>query len=360
MHLQVTLEAGDDQQEQCGDAFDSAPSTFALSALVPPGRQPWSNGAVALTPGSSAVASYLRSSRSSIDSVDWTDVDTQLLRLYALLGTDIAPWLPSATPASVLQPLTLAQSSSFATRAMGVAILAAESQLSSYLSIGSCMLSAAAPNATMPDILDSLASQLLGPSAATPVQLTSPVWALNALLAATGSVTSANITAILPDINTTAQVLASIAGSAEAVRSTAASIMAGANPTGGLDVLASLQVLSQIPPVQEDACAAVQANIVGQADLTAYLPATLPIALGAVSSASERRGRVFTTLRCLGVHLLASPVPWGARVCLSVDCYQLKRGTALDSLASLGRSCIKGAPCTAYSLHHMLLASGCT
>ena len=262
----------------CMDSFSGSSLPLTFYAALPPvaGLEPLSLTVSSLT-------TLVSGSNAPDMLTSWAAVDSTLVQTYAIFGVDMNNMLSQLPPPSTLQPLVLAQAQSPTFRALGVAMMVAESQVTGFLALGAELLLSSIPGLPggISTAIDLLSSELVAQAQRMPTPPPTSSLLTNALF-----VTSV-ITAAFKDagsggstnqINMVSAVIASLAEPGEVFRMPAVQIMQGNAPPRGLDVLSAFMAMAQMPTVQADASAAVrQSVLIGSLlPLLPFLPAELP------------------------------------------------------------------------------------
>ncbi|KAG1656637.1 hypothetical protein FOA52_008861 [Chlamydomonas sp. UWO 241] len=274
----------------CTDTFSDTAGVL-LSAVYPPtaGEPDYASAVLTASVATTAVAGYMSLSTYTGDGA-WSDVDDALNTLYTNLALDYQPPLSGLPPAITLQPLLYAQMDALDDRALGVGLCAVESQLSAYLSLGNCLLTAALPGLNATAANSYLAEQLFSSAAAT-AAAGAVRGTLSVLSFVTGALTDAMagatvtwgptlnateraqlVTAASAFISETSAVITGMADLEGGPLRAANAVMAGALPVTGMNVMEEFMQAARLKGVQAEACVAVTAFVGG--DTTALQPFT--------------------------------------------------------------------------------------
>lgn len=125
---QVIVGANDTGGLPCTDSFTNTLQRTPMLATVPDvSGLPDPSATLTISTATTAVASYLLASGSPNT---WPSINDLTSRLFAFLGVDYSSALPGLGPAALIQPMELARNSGARFRALGVALMAVEAQVS--------------------------------------------------------------------------------------------------------------------------------------------------------------------------------------------------------------------------------------
>ena len=263
----------------CTDSFSGASLPLIFSATMPP-LSVDAVGNLSLTLSSMTTVVSGSSAQGSLAS--WDDVDSALVQTYALMGVDMSDMLSLLPPPCTLQPLVLAQAQSPTIRALGVAMMAVESQVTGFLALGAELLISSIPQLTggMSAAINLLSQKLVIQAQQQPITssslLTNAPFVTSVITAAFNEAQGSSGSTY--QINLVSSVVASLSGPAELYRVPAVQVMRGGVPVRGLDVLSAFTTVAQMPAVQAGASAAVRQSVLSGSTqaLLPYLPSGLP------------------------------------------------------------------------------------
>lgn len=283
--MQVSVQSGKTGLP-CVDAYSNASLSLVFSATMPAPTGTSGGNTSLLT--LSSMATLVSGSYSTGSLTSWQAVDIALEKTYALMGVNISPLISLLPPLYTLQPVILAQAQSPTNRALGVAMMACESQVTSFLALGAELIISALPDLSggVSAAVNYLSKELVTQAEQQPFPtsaslLTNIPFVTSVLMAALQSAGSSDVS----QVNMTANVITSIAGTAETYRFPAVQIMQGTPTAGGLNVLSAFTAVGQIPAVQAQASAAVHMSVITGSTqyLLPFLPASLTYLLQQVS-----------------------------------------------------------------------------
>jgi hypothetical protein len=128
---QVIVSANDTGSLPCMDAFSDTQQRIPMLASVPDvSTLSDPSSTLTISSATTAVASYLMASGGQST---WASVNDLTTRLYGFLGVDYSGVLPGLPPSALIQPLQLAKDASARSRALGVALMAVEAQVSGHM-----------------------------------------------------------------------------------------------------------------------------------------------------------------------------------------------------------------------------------
>uniref|UniRef100_A0A7S2QSG0 Uncharacterized protein n=1 Tax=Chlamydomonas chlamydogama TaxID=225041 RepID=A0A7S2QSG0_9CHLO len=272
----------------CKDLYSNTGQLVQFQALLPPDTGVWTGQTMSLTASTTVAAAYLRNS--SLSSLPSTAPDTALRSLYNGLGLDLTSTYAQAYPTpSTLLPSVLISSSSLRDRGLGAALMSIDSEITSYLALGTCLLATASPvrQQQSGDITQALAATLMqvvqrqGPNTgASSLMLTTMPgvrYLLNSVIAQLNPEALSTDGLLAAQVNSTAAVIQGFTSLADVYKLSAFKSMAGPGAELGVDVVDAVNTLAALAVVQSDACVAVQQMVaVGGHDLSSYLPGVLP------------------------------------------------------------------------------------